>query len=229
MDSAFPTIDPAPASLHSPLAANTQQSTTQSVPELQATLMDTSLPLFARYRAMFALRNDGGREAVLALATGFHDESALFRCVAPPMLTQPSSPHTILLSPFPPRSLLYDRFRSHEIAYVFGQLSSPDSVPSLIEVLRRPHEEDMVRHEAAEALGGIATDECLPILQEFAKDETCPRVVKESCEVALDMVSLRLPFLSCVAPWLTGSMRAMDVAQYEYERSNRFVPLIQAQ
>ena len=151
----FPTIDPAPASLHSPLAANTQPST-QSVPELQATLMDTSLNLFERYRAMFALRNDGGREAVLALATGFDDASALFR---------------------------------HEIAYVFGQLSSPDSVPSLIEVLRRPDEEDMVRHEAAEALGGIATDECLPILQEFANDPNCPRVVKESCEVALDMVS----------------------------------------
>lgn len=46
----------------------------------------------------------------------------------------------------------------------------------------------MVRHEAAEALGGIATDDCLPVLQEFAKDTNCPRVVKESCEVALDMV-----------------------------------------
>lgn len=79
---------------------------------------------------------------------------------------------------------------SHEIAFVFGQLSSPDSVPSLIDVLRRPHEEDMVRHEAAEALGGIATDECLPILKEFAQREDVPRVVRESCVVALDMVSV---------------------------------------
>lgn len=105
---------------------------------------------------MFALRNDGSEQAVLALASGFNDESALFR---------------------------------HEIAYVFGQLSSPHSVPSLIEVLRRENEEDMVRHEAAEALGGIATDECLPVLKEFATRSDVPRVVKESCEVALDMVS----------------------------------------
>lgn len=46
----------------------------------------------------------------------------------------------------------------------------------------------MVRHEAAEALGGIATEDCLPILQEYATKEGVPRVVKESCEVALDMV-----------------------------------------
>lgn len=47
----------------------------------------------------------------------------------------------------------------------------------------------MVRHEAAEALGGIATDDCLPVLEEMSKKEGVPRVVRESCEVALDMVS----------------------------------------
>ena len=41
--------------------------------------MDTSLTLFERYRAMFALRNRGNEEAVLALAQGFQDDSALFR------------------------------------------------------------------------------------------------------------------------------------------------------
>lgn len=50
-----------------------------SVEELQQQLMDTSLPLFKRYRAMFSLRNIGTPEAVEALATGFQDESALFR------------------------------------------------------------------------------------------------------------------------------------------------------
>lgn len=77
----------------------------------------------------------------------------------------------------------------HEIAYVFGQLSSPYSIPSLIIVLRNPVEEDMVRHEAAEALGSIANEDCLPVLLEFAKGKDVPRVVRESCEVALDMVS----------------------------------------
>lgn len=83
----------------------------------------------------------------------------------------------------------WEGFYRHEIAFVFGQLSSPDSVPSLIDVLTREKEEDMVRHEAAEALGGIATDECFPILHEYAKRMDVPRVVRESCEVALDMVS----------------------------------------
>ena len=107
-----------------------------------------------------------------------------------------------------------DRDDSHEIAFVFGQLSSPDSVPSLIDVLRRPHEEDMVRHEAAEALGGIATGECLPVLKEFAEREDVPRVVRESCVVALDMVCSFLRFLSffrsevftCVSVKLTANI-----------------------
>lgn len=43
----------------------------------------------------------------------------------------------------------------------------------------------MVRHEAAEALGSIATPEVLEVLEGFKKDEET--VVRESCEVALDM------------------------------------------
>ena len=78
--SQFATIDPAPASSHSPLATSSAVSAL-SVPELEATLLDAKLSLFDRYRAMFALRNDGGKEAVLALARGFSDESALFRYV----------------------------------------------------------------------------------------------------------------------------------------------------
>lgn len=74
---------------------------------------------------------------------------------------------------------------SHEIAYIFGQLCSPYSVPSLLKVLANEEEDEMVRHEAAEALGSIASDDVLPTLHEFAKKG--PRVVRESCEVALDM------------------------------------------
>lgn len=43
----------------------------------------------------------------------------------------------------------------------------------------------MVRHECAEALGSIASSECLPILQQYSGDSE--RVVRESCQVALDM------------------------------------------
>jgi len=45
----------------------------------------------------------------------------------------------------------------------------------------------MVRHEAAEALGGIATPEVLPYLKDYMTREDAPVVVKESCQVALDM------------------------------------------
>lgn len=44
-----------------------------------AQLTDQSLPLFERYKAMFSLRNNGSKAAVLALCTGFNDPSPLFR------------------------------------------------------------------------------------------------------------------------------------------------------
>jgi deoxyhypusine monooxygenase len=49
----------------------------------------------------------------------------------------------------------------------------------------------MVRHEAAEALGGIATPEVLPHLKEWMDREDAPRVVRESCQVAIDMWEVR--------------------------------------
>ncbi|KAF9582530.1 deoxyhypusine hydroxylase [Lunasporangiospora selenospora] len=73
----------------------------------------------------------------------------------------------------------------HEIAYVFGQMQHPAAVPSLIKVLSKLDEANMVRHEAAEALGSIATPEVYPILEQFRDDKD--RVVRESCIVALDM------------------------------------------
>ncbi|KAH9997950.1 deoxyhypusine hydroxylase, partial [Russula vinacea] len=130
----YTSVDPAPPT-SGLLAGKVGTATVSSVEELRSKLLDTRLPLFERYRAMFALRNIGTPLAVDALAAGFSDDSTLFK---------------------------------HEIAFVFGQLLSPHSVPALLQVLQNPQEADMVRHEAAEALGGIATPE-------------------ESCQVALDM------------------------------------------
>lgn len=48
----------------------------------------------------------------------------------------------------------------------------------------------MVRHECAEALGSVATDSCRKTLKEFLDDSE--RIVRESCEVALDMVEYEL-------------------------------------
>jgi deoxyhypusine monooxygenase len=60
-------------------------------------------------------------------------------------------------------------------------------VPSLVKVLEDTDEANMVRHEAAEALGGIATPEVLPYLKSWMNREDSPRVVRESCQVAIDM------------------------------------------
>lgn len=73
----------------------------------------------------------------------------------------------------------------HEIAFVLGQLQDEHGVPYLKESLQDTGENEMVRHECAEALGAIATSECFDVLNEYLKDEK--RVVKESCEIALDM------------------------------------------
>lgn len=54
----YSSVDPAPP------------ATRKSVSELRAILLNESLPLFERYRAMFALRNLGTEESVLALGDG---------------------------------------------------------------------------------------------------------------------------------------------------------------
>ena len=74
----------------------------------------------------------------------------------------------------------------HEIAFVFGQLSHPASIPSLVEILSNIREESMVRHEAAEALGSLGDEEGVEdVLRKFLDDPE--QVVRDSVIVALDM------------------------------------------
>eukprot|EP00735_Rhodelphis_limneticus_P007443 TRINITY_DN19994_c0_g1::TRINITY_DN19994_c0_g1_i1::g.1240::m.1240 TRINITY_DN19994_c0_g1::TRINITY_DN19994_c0_g1_i1::g.1240 ORF type:complete len:327 (+),score=96.48,sp/Q7ZUX6/DOHH_DANRE/49.15/1e-91,HEAT_2/PF13646.1/0.74,HEAT_2/PF13646.1/3.5e-17,HEAT_2/PF13646.1/5e-06,HEAT_2/PF13646.1/7.8e-11,HEAT_PBS/PF03130.11/6,HEAT_PBS/PF03130.11/0.31,HEAT_PBS/PF03130.11/8.8e-05,HEAT_PBS/PF03130.11/32,HEAT_PBS/PF03130.11/0.22,HEAT_PBS/PF03130.11/0.092,HEAT/PF02985.17/6.3e+03,HEAT/PF02985.17/0.078,HEAT/PF02985.1 len=73
----------------------------------------------------------------------------------------------------------------HELAYVLGQMQYDSVVPALRDVLARPGEHYMVRHEAAEALGAIATDEANNTLEIYRADVQVP--VRESVEVALDI------------------------------------------
>ncbi len=76
----------------------------------------------------------------------------------------------------------------HEIAFVFGQLSHPASIPSLIQTLSNNREESMVRHEAAEALGSLGDEEGVEdTLRGFLNDPE--QVVRDSVVVALDMAS----------------------------------------
>ena len=52
-------------------------------------------------------------------------------------------------------------------------------------VVENSNENPMVRHEATEALGAIASKESLPLLQKYLLDKE--DVVKESCAIALDI------------------------------------------
>ncbi|XP_006825833.1 deoxyhypusine hydroxylase-like, partial [Saccoglossus kowalevskii] len=56
VENSYKSVDPAPASVD------------DNVESLKATLLNESLPLFDRYRAMFALRNKAGQKSVFALA-----------------------------------------------------------------------------------------------------------------------------------------------------------------
>jgi len=73
----------------------------------------------------------------------------------------------------------------HEVAFVMGQLQSPASKDALVKVLCDTTEHEMVRHEAAEALGAISNEETVEILQKYLADDK--HMVRESCSVALDI------------------------------------------
>ncbi|KAL9063053.1 MAG: hypothetical protein Q9157_008449 [Trypethelium eluteriae] len=130
------------------------------ISELEAVLLDADRPLFLRYRAMFALRD----------------------LASPPDLPTAVPAIQALARGFRDASALF----RHEIAFVFGQLSHPASIPSLVETLSNTKEASMVRHEAAEALGSLGDEDGVEnVLKKFADDPE--QVVRESILVALDM------------------------------------------
>ena len=140
--SEFGSVDPAPA------------SNELTVERLRVTLCDENERMFQRMRALFSLRNIGGKSAVDALADAFESSSALLK---------------------------------HEIAYVLGQMQDDNAVPHLINRLEDLHEDVMVRHEAAEALGAIGNRDAMATLEKYSEDDEV--VVAESCEVAIDLLN----------------------------------------
>ncbi|KAM0683232.1 deoxyhypusine hydroxylase [Mitosporidium daphniae] len=154
----FASIDPAVPSIASP--------TMDDIPKLEATLNDESASLYDRYAAMFALRNAG---VIGATASSEEISLAAVEVLCNSLVSDKSSA----------------LFR-HEIAYVLGQRQHPASVSALSTILGRIDELPMVRHECAEALGAVATDEALEALRPFINDPE--DVVRESCLIALDIL-----------------------------------------
>jgi len=159
----YGTIDPAPSMIKSFHETVGKDLGSTELLKMKVQLLDRQKSLFERYRAMFGLRD------AIRRATDTEDLDG----IAVEALTAGFSDPSAL-------------FR-HEIAYVLGQLSHPLSVPALVKVLENKQEDEMVRHEAAEALGSIASPEVLTALKAHASADEQSRVVRESCEVALDM------------------------------------------
>lgn len=123
-----------------------------SLENLRAIYLDESRSLFERYRALFTLRNIGSPEAIAVICEGFFGS--------------------------PSDSALF----KHEVAFVLGQIQSLDSVDSLAKKLADMDENEIVRHECAEALGSLGKSN---IIMKYINDPS--RIVRESCQVALDM------------------------------------------
>ena len=152
--------------------------------DIGSILLDESAPMFERYRAMFSLRNRGGKESVKELGNALGESLCLFECSS-----------SIIAKKLP---LLYSqRFISkvrdkssallrHEVAYVLGQMQHPNTVEYLVASLKQQNEHRLVRHESAEALGAIEErwGECEAVLKQFLEDDN--EVVRQSCMVALD-------------------------------------------
>lgn len=78
--SIYTSIDPAPPTSRLLGGQPTPEDVSESaITALETSLLNKKLPLFERYRAMFALRNIGTPSAVEALSSGFSDDSDLFK------------------------------------------------------------------------------------------------------------------------------------------------------
>ena len=73
----------------------------------------------------------------------------------------------------------------HEVAYVLGQMADKHAIEGLSEKLKDMSDDPMVRHECAEALGAVDDPRCKEILTKHLTDSDL--IVKQSCEIALDM------------------------------------------
>lgn len=107
------------------------------VSELRLALLDESLPLFQRYRAMFTLRNMGDKAAsVLALAEGLKCPSALFRHEIAYVLGQIQSEACV--------QQLYENLQDvnespmvrHECAEALGSIATPEATKLLENYVR---------------------------------------------------------------------------------------------
>ncbi len=139
--SGYTSTDPAPPQ---DVAADLQvghNKAKPSVAELRAQLLDRGQPMFQRMRAVFALRNRGGPEAVEALAAAFADPSALLRHELAYVLGQMGDAHAVPFLTEVLRKPHEHVMVRHECAEALGAIGQQESVPVLQEFLNDPNPE----------------------------------------------------------------------------------------
>lgn len=108
-------VDPAPP-----------MNDTKTVAECREILLNPSLSLFDRYRAMFTLRDMNSNEAALALVDGFSDSSALFRHEVAYVLGQMQRPVTVPGLSAVLNNLSEHEMVRHEAAESLGSIGTPE-------------------------------------------------------------------------------------------------------
>lgn len=134
---------------------------TVTVEALRESLVSEATPLPLRFRALFSLKHMAVTDKSAA-GPAIEGIAAAF-----------SSPSALL---------------KHELAYCLGQTANDAAVPPLRGVLCDLHEDPMVRHEAAEALGALGHAESLELLKQFRDREGEDISVVETCEIAIDRI-----------------------------------------
>lgn len=152
--------DPAFHSVDPVVVPSTPAAAARTVTDWAADLASTSAPLASRYAALFALR--------AARGTPGEDAAVDALCAA----AADASDSALL---------------RHEVCYVLGQMAPRRAVGPLTAVLAQAGAPPMVRHEAAEALGAIGGADVEALLRGYTGEGEGEAVVRESCEVALDM------------------------------------------
>ncbi|KAI5186496.1 deoxyhypusine monooxygenase [Nematocida homosporus] len=77
----------------------------------------------------------------------------------------------------------------HELAYVLGQMQNPTALPILADVLKNQDENEIVRHEAAEAIATFGDLNYEPLLRHYASIENAQsRAVAETCQIGADLI-----------------------------------------
>lgn len=131
-----------------------------AVASLRETLGSDQTPLARRFRALFSLKH--------------------LACLDP--ATEQSIPaiHAIAAAFSSPSSLL-----KHELAYCLGQTRKLAAAPFLRDRLEDENEDDICRHEAAEALAALGDTKSIALLRRMRDDPKEVDVVRETCDIAV--------------------------------------------